>query len=445
MRTATPALSRQAPAQAAKAERNETPVIGRVQSIDIVRGAVMLLMAIDHVRVYSGLPAGGPTPGIFLTRWITHFVAPAFIFLAGTSAFLHGRKLADTSSLARFLVTRGLWLVLLELTILRVAWTFNFDFSHYLLAGVIWVIGWCMVLLAGLIFLPVRALAAFGLVVVLGHNILDHFSQSLFATVQQSHWGWLWQILYFGGPIQIGEHGPTLFVLYSIVPWVGVMALGYGFGRVMIMDQSARRKICFALGIAAIVLFLVLRGFNLYGDPRPWVAPAHPANVQSQTSSAAAPANPASQQTAPVAPPRRPQAPAWISFLNTTKYPASLLFLLMTLGPMLLVLPFLENAGSRVTNVLKIFGRVPFFYYVLHIPLIHFAAMIVSLLRTGSVAPWLFMNHPVMNPPAPPGYVWSMGLLYLVWLMVVMVLYLPCQWFAGLKQRRKDIGFLSYL
>jgi uncharacterized membrane protein len=445
MRTATHALSRQAPAQTTRIDHIETPVIGRVQSIDIVRGAVMLLMAIDHVRVYSGLPAGGPTPGIFLTRWITHFVAPAFIFLAGTSAFLHGRKLADTNSLARFLVTRGLWLVLLELTILRVAWTFNFDFSHYLLAGVIWVIGWCMVLLAGLIFLPVRALAAFGLVVVLGHNILDHFSQSLFATVQQSHWGWLWQILYFGGPIQIGEHGPTLFVLYSIVPWVGVMALGYGFGRVMIMDQSARRKICLALGSAAIALFLVLRGFNLYGDPRPWVAPANLANVQSQTSSAAAPANPASQQTAPVAPPRRQQAPAWISFLNTTKYPASLLFLLMTLGPMLLVLPFLENAGSRVTNVLKIFGRVPFFYYVLHIPLIHFAAMIVSLLRTGSVAPWLFMNHPVMNPPAPPGYVWSIGLLYLVWLMVVMVLYLPCQWFAGLKQRRKDIGFLSYL
>ncbi|HEY2170644.1 MAG TPA: heparan-alpha-glucosaminide N-acetyltransferase domain-containing protein, partial [Candidatus Angelobacter sp.] len=155
VKTATPALSRPAPAQAARADRNETPGSGRVQSIDIVRGAVMLLMAIDHVRVYSGLPAGGPTPGIFLTRWITHFVAPAFIFLAGTAAFLHGRKLGDTGSLARFLVTRGLWLVLLELTVLRVAWTFNFDFGHYLLAGVIWVIGWCMVLLAGLIFLPI--------------------------------------------------------------------------------------------------------------------------------------------------------------------------------------------------------------------------------------------------------------------------------------------------
>src|ERR1700704_978933 len=170
---------------------------GRIVSIDIVRGAVMLLMTIDHVRVYSGLPAGGPTPGIFLTRWITHFVAPAFIFLAGTSAFLHGRKLPGRGALARFLLSRGLWVVFLELTILRVAWTFNFDFSHYLLAGVIWVIGWCMVLLAGLIFLPVPVLAAFGLVLVLGHNILDHYSQTLASGIQNSHWSWLWQGVYF--------------------------------------------------------------------------------------------------------------------------------------------------------------------------------------------------------------------------------------------------------
>jgi uncharacterized membrane protein len=219
------------------------------------------------------------------------------------------------------------------------------------------------------------------------------------------------------------------------------MALGYAFGRVMIAEEPRRQKICLALGAAAIALFLVLRGFNLYGDPRPWVAPAHPASVQSQATAA----SPAAQQANPIVPPRRPQAPAWISFLNTTKYPASLLFLLMTLGPMLLVLPLLENAGGRVTSILKIFGRVPFFYYVLHIPLIHFAAVIVSLLRTGSVAPWLFMNHPVMNPPAPAGYVWSLGLLYLVWLIVVAVLYIPCRWFAGLKERRKDITVLSYL
>jgi uncharacterized membrane protein len=347
VRTETVVASREAPAQAI----NETPRVGRVQSIDVVRGAVMLLMAIDHVRVYSGLPAGGPTPGIFLTRWITHFVAPAFIFLAGTSAFLHGRKLADTRALARFLVTRGLWLVLLELTVLRVAWTFNLDFGHYLLAGVIWVIGWCMVLLSGLIFLPMRALAAFGLVIVLGHNILDRFSQSLYAIVQTSHWGWLWQVLYFGGPIQIGEQGPALFVLYSIVPWVGVMALGYVFGRVMITDELSRRRICLTLGTTAIVVFLVLRGFNLYGDPRPWVAPAHPASVQGQISGApasATTASPAPQQAAPATPPRRPQAPAWISFLNTTKYPASLLFLLKTLGPMLLVLPLLEKLAAAL-------------------------------------------------------------------------------------------------
>jgi uncharacterized membrane protein len=422
----------------------------------------MVLMAIDHVRVFSGLPAGGPTPGIFLTRWITHFVAPAFIFLAGTSAFLHGRKLATTGALARFLWARGLWLVFLELTLLRVAWTFNFDFSHYLLAGVIWVIGWCMVLLAGLIYLPVRLLAAFGLVLVFGHNILDHYSQILYPMIEKSSVGWLWQVLYFGGPIQVGDHGPTLFVLYSIVPWIGVMALGYAFGRVVIMEARSRRNICLALGTAAIALFLILRGFNLYGDPRPWSAPPpvaaqsqQPQNPQAAQNSSpgttaaasASPAQPsqAAPKAAPSAPPRRAQAPAWISFLNTNKYPASLLFLLMTLGPVLLILPLLDNAGGRIAGVLTTFGRVPFFYYALHIPLIHLAAIAVSLLRSGSVSPWLFLNHPVMIPPAPEGYVWSLGLLYLVFAIVVAVLYFPCRWFAGLKQRRKDIGFLSYL
>jgi len=433
-------MATRATATASGSMTNVAPGLARVAAIDVVRGAVMVLMAIDHVRVYSGLPAGGPTAGIFLTRWITHFVAPAFIFLAGASAFLHGRKLPNTGALARFLLTRGLWLVLLELTLLRVAWTFNFDFGHYLLAGVIWVIGWCMVLLAGLIFLPRWALTAFGLVLVMGHNVLDAFSQSLFPLVEKSSWGWLLQVLYFGGPIQLGEHGPTLFVLYSIVPWIGVMALGYAFGRVVLMDASPRRRVCVALGTAAVALFLLLRGFNLYGDPRPWSSPKPPATQAQQSGSAAGQASPAASNPAP----RRPQAPAWISFLNTTKYPASLFFLLMTLGPTLLVFPFLGNTG-RVLGVLTTFGRVPFFYYVLHIPLIHLAAIVVSLLRSGSVSPWLFLNHPVMIPPAPEGYVWSLSLLYLVWAVVVVALYFPCRWFAGLKQRRKDIGFLSYL
>jgi uncharacterized membrane protein len=424
---------------AAELGKTFAPGVARVAAIDVIRGAVMVLMAIDHVRVFSGLPAGGPTPGIFLTRWVTHFVAPVFIFLAGTSAFLHGRKLPGKRALGRFLLTRGLWLVLLELTVLRVAWTFNFDFSHYLLAGVIWVIGWCMVLLAGLIFFPTWALTAFGLALVVGHNILDAFSQTLYPLVEKSSWGWLMQVLYFGGPVQFREHGPTLFVLYSIVPWIGAMAVGYAFGRVVIMDAGPRRRICVALGTAAIALFLLLRGFNLYGDPRPWSSPKPPvAQAQKSAPGAQAP------QSAPSPAPRRPQAPAWISFLNTNKYPASLLFLLMTLGPMLVAFPFLENTG-RFFGVLTTFGRVPFFYYVLHIPLIHLVAVIVSLARSGSVSPWLFLNHPVMIPPAPPGYVWTLGLLYLVWALVVAVLYFPCRWFAGLKQRHKDIGFLSYL
>jgi hypothetical protein len=232
-----------------------------------------------------------------------------------------------------------------------------------------------------------------------------------------------------------------------MVPWIGVMALGYVFGRVMVMEATSRRRICLVLGTAAIALFLVLRGFNLYGDPCPWISPKPASARTAQTGApAAASANPpqaASAAPRPAA--RRPQAPGWISFLNTTKYPASLLFLLMTLGPALLVMPFLENATGRVAGVLTTFGRVPFFYYMLHIPLIHLAAIVVSLLRSGSVSPWLFLNHPVMIPPAPEGYVWSLGWLYLVWLIVVVVLYFPCRWFAGLKQRRKEIGFLSYL
>src|SRR5215472_13249536 len=422
-------MATRATATASGSMTNVAPGTARVAAIDVVRGAVMVLMAIDHVRVYSGLPAGGPTAGIFLTRWITHFVAPAFIFLAGASAFLHGRKLPNTGALARFLLTRGLWLVLLELTVLRVAWTFNFDFGHYVLAGVIWVIGWCMVLLAGLIFLPTWAVTAFGLALVLGHNILDAFSQTLYPMMEKSSWGWLMQVLYFGGPVEMGEHGPTLFVLYSIVPWTGVMALGYAFGRVVIMDLGRRRRICLALGTTAVALFLLLRGFNLYGDPRPWSSPKPPVAQAQQSAPGGAQASPAASSPAP----RRPQAPAWISFLNTTKYPASLLFLLMTLGPTLLVFAFLENA-SGMFGPLTTFGRVPFFYYVLHIPLIHLAAIVVSLLRLGSVSPWLFLNHPMMIPPAPPGYVWSLGLLYLVWAIAVAVLYFPCRWFAGLKQ-----------
>jgi hypothetical protein len=223
--------------------------------------------------------------------------------------------------------------------------------------------------------------------------------------------GELWKILYvgfFNGPVD----GTPLIVLYSIIPWIGVMAAGYAFGTVLTLDPARRNRICVRLGLGAIALFLVLRGLNIYGDPRPW-----------------------SSET---------PMPALLSFLNTTKYPASLSFLLMTLGPTIVVLPLLDRARGRIAGWLSVFGRVPFFYYVLHIPLIHALALIVSKIRLGEVSPWLFTNHPMGNPPAPDGYTWSVGLLYLVWAIAIVMLYFPSRWYADLKARRQD-WWLKYL
>ncbi|HXG96795.1 MAG TPA: heparan-alpha-glucosaminide N-acetyltransferase domain-containing protein [Gemmatimonadales bacterium] len=376
----------------------------RIASIDLIRGAVMVLMAIDHVRVYSGLPAGGPTPGIFFTRWVTHFVAPAFIFLAGTSAFFYGRKHTD---LSRFLFVRGVWLVLLELTVIRVCWTFNLDFANYMLAGVIWVIGWCMILMSALVRLRPRTAGIIGVAIIALHNLvmmpLVNRTQAL---------GELWKILYIGffqGPVA----GTPLIVLYSIIPWIGVMAAGYWFGTVLTTEPARRYRICLSLGLGATALFLALRGLNIYGDPQPWSSSG--------------------------------RMPALLSFLNTTKYPASLSFLLMTLGPTIALVPLLDRARGRVAQGLTVFGRVPFFYYVLHIPLIHALALVVSKLRTGSVDEWLFTNHPMGNPPAPDGYTWSLALLYLVWAVAIVILYVPSRWYSDLKARRTDLRWLRFI
>jgi uncharacterized membrane protein len=374
----------------------------RVVSIDIVRGAVMVLMAIDHVRVYAGVPAGGPNAGVFFTRWITHFCAPAFIFLAGTSAYLYGQKVASRSALAKFLFIRGLWLVLLELTILRFAWTFNFDYAHFTFAGVIWVIGWSMVVLAVLVYLPTAVVAAIGLIIIVGHNAIEPLVSSIDSP------SWLLRVLYAGGSFELAGARCQVAVLYTLIPWAGVMAAGYAFGAVMRMAPEKRRRICLTIGIAAVALFIVLRATGIYGDPRPW---AH--------------VNP-------------------LGFLATTKYPASLLFLLMTLGPVLIAIPFLENARGRVAGWLSVFGRVPFFYYVLHIPTIHLVALLIAFVRTPGSTGWLIANHPMMPPPVPPGYMWSLGLLYLVTAVVVIGLYFPCRWFARVKaeERRPWMRFL---
>jgi len=387
---------------------------GRIASLDVLRGAVMVLMAVDHVRVFSGVPAGGPTPAIFFTRWITHFCAPVFVFLAGTSVFLHGRREAGRGALARYLLLRGAWLVLLEMTFLRLAWTFNLDYAHYMLAGVIWVIGWCLILMAGLVALPVEVVGMLGIAVIAGHNLLGLVMRLPNPWEAPPPGGagpsWLFQILYLGGPIDVP--GSRLLVLYVIVPWIGVMAAGYAFGAILLLDAERRDRICRRLGAAMIGVFVILRSLNLYGDPRPWGAGGMSAAAGG--------------------------ASAILSWLNTTKYPASLLFLLMTLGPSIAILPRLGKARGAIARWLSVYGKAPLLYYLLHIPLIHAAACLVSLAREGAVDPWLFANHPMGNPPPPDGYTWSLPLVYLVTASVVALLYVPCRWFAERRSARRE-------
>lgn len=387
----------------------------RLTSIDLIRGGVMILMAIDHVRVFAGVPAGGPTFDIFFTRWVTHFCAPAFLFLAGTSAFFYGRKHTD---LSRFLFIRGVWLAILELTILRLAWTFNFDFAHYEMAGVIWVIGWCMIFMAVLVKLPLPAVGAIGLVIIAGHNILDSHVRGLVPSLGNDLGSALWKVLYvgfFAGPISFGNDGPNLIVLYSLIPWIGVMAAGYAFGAIMLFEPARRNRFCFGIGLGAIALFLVLRSFNVYGDPRTWAVQTNDGGM-----------------------------PSILSFLNTTKYPASLSFLLMTLGPAIALIPWLERRRGVFAERIALFGRVPFFFYVLHIPLIHAESLAVSFITRGEVNSWLFANHPMGNPPPPAGYTWALWQLYLVWAITIGILYFACRWFADVKSNRKD-WWLKYV
>lgn len=385
----------------------------RIRSVDIVRGAVMILMALDHVRVFSGVPAGGPTPALFLTRWVTNFCAPIFFFLAGTGAYLYARKAPSRGAVARWLAVRGAWLVLLELTVLRLTWTFNFDYAHYLLAGVIWSLGLSMIVMAALVFLPTPAVAAFGVGTILLHDGVAALLVHAVPTLATGGAPWYAALLYFGGPIQLGADGPTLFVLYSLFSWVGLMAAGYAFGAILRLEPARRDRILLALGLGAVAAFLVLRGIDAYGDPRHWSAAGD-------------------------------GRPAWMRFLNTSKYPASLLFTLMTLGPMFLVMPALERAEGAASDLLALFGRVPLFFYLLHIPLIHGVALLVSVFRDDGGLHWLVGNHPVMIGPAPEGYRWSLPLLYAITVLCVALLYWPCRWYAEQRAARPG-SWLRYL
>lgn len=367
----------------------------RIVSVDLIRGAVMVLMALDHVRVYAGVPAGGTTVALFFTRWITHFCAPAFVFLAGTSLALSGATRPGRLAL------RGLWLVLLELTVLRLAWTFNFNWDESLFAGVIWAIGICMVLMAAIVRLPRIAVAAFGLIVLFGHDLVG--GMVLVDNPWQNPYPWFTRIVYAGGGFEIGEGGPALLVLYSIVPWVGVMAAGFGFASILALEPGRRDRWCHAIGLGAVALFVLLRTTGIYGDPFG-----------------------RSDFTG---------HPGWLAFLNTTKYPASLQFLLMTLGPVIALIPTLERVRGRRAEPLALLGRVPMFFYLLHIPLIHAVAVAIAALRTPEAVSWLLLDHPLPGVPVPDGYRWSLPLLYTVWIGVTLVLFVPCRWYASVRPR----------
>ena len=376
----------------------------RIDSIDLVRGLIMVLMALDHVRDFfapGGFnPRDATEPALFMTRWITHFCAPVFVLLAGTSAFLYGGRGRTTQELSRFLLTRGIWLVLMELTLVRLAWTFSFDLSYFF-SQVIFAIGASMIALSALVFLPRRAIAVIALVLIAGHNLLDWVkADSLGAAAP------LWNFLHEPALLQFG--GVKWFAVYPLIPWIGVMAAGYALGPLFTLERATRTRWLSGLGAVAVVGFVLLRASNVYGDPAPW-------QMQDDL-------------TATI-----------LSFVNCEKYPPSLLYLAMTLGPALLVLAAVEHAKGPLARWITTYGRVPLFYYVAHVFVIHALAVIFAW-TSGVATNWLFGPFPADKPA---GYGLGLPGVYAIWLLVVVALYPPCRWFAAVKRRRSE-WWLSY-
>lgn len=389
----------------------------RIESIDILRGLVMIIMALDHVRDYTntGYMFLDPTnletttPALFFTRWITHFCAPVFVFLAGTSAFLYGSKHKSKNGLAKFLFTRGLWLVLIELTVVNFSWTFDISLSVHIFQ-VIWAIGICMMLLAALIYLPRKILLGLGILIVVGHNMLDGITQQ--GTEPLSL---LWYYVHQFNFQVINDGEGMLAIAYPILPWLGIIILGYCFGHFYKRDFDAkiRKTWLLRLGVGALLLFFVLRFINVYGDLRPW----------------------ASQDDFVY---------TVLSFFNVTKYPPSLIYTLMTLGPALLFLYAIESLKNRATNILIVFGRVPFFFYILHLYLIHLIGMI-GLEILGENGQELVLTVDRFKKEYLINVGFDLWATYLVWVLVIVILYPICHIYMKYKTNNKDKWWLSYL
>jgi len=382
----------------------------RLDSVDLLRGLVMVIMALDHAHHFFTIVRFNPvdleatTVAHFFTRWLTHVCAPVFVFLAGTSAFLYrARGGRSKRELSWFLFSRGLWLIVLELTVMRMGWQFSFDYS-YAVGQALWAIGWSMIVLSGLVFLPISVTTVFGLAMIGLHNAFDWVRPKMFG-----EYAWVWRILHNGGRVEIFDNY-TLSAMYPLIPWIGVMAAGYGFGVILLKEPHHRRKILLWLGAGLTLGFVVLRWLNIYGDPRPWTTR---------------------------------QSVLWtvIDFLNCDKYPPSLLFLLMTMGPAIASLVVFERLRGPIAEFFIAFGRVPLFFYVLHIFVLHALAVLAAYLTIGSPGSLVGSQKPLK---LPEGYGFGLPVVYAVWLGVSFSLYPICRWYAGVKRRSNSV-ILSYL
>ncbi|CAN5673520.1 DUF1624 domain-containing protein [soil metagenome] len=387
----------------------------RILSIDILRGAVMLIMALDHVRDFFHIHAFDDDPTnfattttfLFFTRWITHFCAPVFLFLSGASAFIAGQnKTKQEHSL--FLIKRGIWLVIVELVVITLGWTFNPLYNVFILQ-VIWAIGLSMIILGLLVRTSDTIIFITGLALLLGHNLFD------FTTPSQEGVGGILYTIFFKGAfafLPIAENRGFLDV-YAILPWTSVMLLGYSMGKFFIASVTAaeRKKVLIRTGVIIMAAFIILRFFNIYGDPKPWLQ-------------------------------QKDGLFTFLSFINTTKYPASLLYLCMTIGPALLVLALIENVQNKFTNILTTYGRVPFLYYVLHFYLIHTIGVIVFFATGHGSNEIVDPQLPFLFRPMHYGY--DLWVVYAVWIFIIVVLYWPCKWFNKYRATHHQ-WWLSYV
>jgi len=389
----------------------------RIESIDILRGVIMLIMALDHIRdfFHQAGPLSNPTnmatttPILFFTRWITHFCAPNFVFLSGISAYLAGMR-RTKSELSSFLIKRGLWLLLVEVVLLTFAFTLN-PFYNFVILQVLWVIGLSMIILGLLVRAPLWLIGAIGALIFFGHDILDY------VTLPKSGAGFVVEQMLFSAQFTILKLSQTHLIadLYALIPWTGVMLLGYVFGQIYTkaFDPALRKKILLYTGLGALGVFMILRIFNLYGDPAPWGT-------------------------------QRNGIITFLSFLNVSKYPPSLMYLLLTIGVGLIVLAFTEKIKTKLTDIFIIYGNVPFLYYVMHFYLLRFISVIVFFAQG-------FHTNQIVDPKhqnpflfEPPGFGFHLGGVYLVWLLVIVILYFPCRWFSNYKKTHNQ-WWLSYL